>query len=1584
MQNNFENELRGLEEDAIAAQQQIGKYFKRYGESGHQDASKHQLIFASRIINSIAKCELKYPKIYCEIITETFGDNLKPECSDKYWSAYVNNLRYFHYHLVTKKHFEYSSKIYYHICDLPSIKLQTEDVCFAFVSMYCNQMFLQNVHLQNKCKPDLKELNHIVENLQVLFEQMLDKNKEVNLQYKDVLHKCLQSIFPSSGFTKMQKLFSYVSTEKVVRMFAALFKLSTQQRMPQPTREEIHQKAHFIIETLNNFIVFDIVDNFQIQLCVQLLKYAHQDSHLKLEKAVAEIFGQLYEYLKIICSQKPIVGFESSITEACEGFKSLFELYSKSSMNHLWFKDLLVFLSTIHTQMQNTTVFACFWKQMTHIASYQSLLMLLLETMKLAPCIVSETKLNTIRCCSSFRKHIILTFANAALSTFVLYCQNVKNEPKEGIINVDEMQEQDNALQDTYTEMLQKPLLLIVSHAFKIIDKMECIDSGSQDIAFLLTRFKQASVSACSARQARTCIKLCELYMKINNKYPETEWPLLLRRVYKAAVQCFSKDPQQIREMQLCYIASLLHLNTEIDFTQIRGQISLYYSDAFKEEQLQRIEMEPPLVPPPHENCLLHCLMRSTNPLRPHLKPCRKKLLHWLEVQHAVKYYKSNVNLMQSLILSSQSYYDFVITTRATKLSTAQVPKFLSIHKYLRTKSSSSRLDQLTYGHTCTKLLQEYHNQRSQTTPLETKDLAENQLEQLLLNKEMEKMTICNELQYIKLAYDGYVAFQEFYDKFDIEQIPSDEAIIDWEAIIDDLTTLAQYLQFGNYMEYASTVWLLHYRISQLLLNSCSALTSLTFFCEFSMFYEKVESADDLQLEKEIQLHLPHITTALEQLASLQRRKQNAVLLAALQIAYYYANNGKYSYAQMLLQFVAEKHDELGERHGCYDIVMATLDVIRYRLLWKHYQLAEEKPKKAADLMLNQCLMDEMERTLDRLRDFSFGSGDALAYNMLITNLAQDMAECSANRMYENFLNSLFVVACRCAIQYGFALRMAQIMCSWMWINLQMEYVDQAQAKLKIIEYIMGIKSLKEVVGSSVKPLTEEKCSMTDAPENYGDLLSSLNHHNDIEAARRLAQVQLSPIKTGKLYLRPDSQKTDLKSYFKFKIDTKTLPQNELMEWTYFAIGCLNARLYFLVEDYVQLEPFYEKGREWLEMRQNSFNKNFFKNIQLLAMQHYVNYLRANKQHDKALQCLEEGLGVCKTTKWNIDAAYRVNFKQQLKAVYQESGNKPPSAEMAKERCKWKFNVSPEEAIRNSSKKLKRVLMEPNHQIVAMASNKKPISTVIKITSSAAAPGTVSARKPKTQANSGSSSSSSPESKLKAKAKPKFNICEDDAIEIIDSDEDDIKNDKKEHKEPRRLEVESKATKIKDTYTPKVTKTYSRKLPTSTVKVSKSRTIVTSKDKLIVDLLDSPTSLATSIPTPKIEVPIANTCSSSTSTSSSMENLQTKENQPHNDVDLITKLENLDLGDKAAKPKRGRPRIRKSPVSKKTNPIIILEDSPSLKPVTKPIVTTSTATRTRSRSRTRTNNILDSAIKSVAKEAISASRTTRRRRGDVI
>lgn len=102
MDKNFESELNGSSGEAISAKQQIAKYFKCYGDSGHQDAKKHQLVFASKILRSISKCENKHLDVYCNIITEVFADQLCPEACAKYWTLYVNCMRVFHYLLVYK------------------------------------------------------------------------------------------------------------------------------------------------------------------------------------------------------------------------------------------------------------------------------------------------------------------------------------------------------------------------------------------------------------------------------------------------------------------------------------------------------------------------------------------------------------------------------------------------------------------------------------------------------------------------------------------------------------------------------------------------------------------------------------------------------------------------------------------------------------------------------------------------------------------------------------------------------------------------------------------------------------------------------------------------------------------------------------------------------------------------------------------------------------------------------------------------------------------------------------------------------------------------------------------------------------------------------------------------------------------------------------------------------------------------------------------------------------------------------------------------------------------------------------------
>lgn len=102
MDKDFEQELKGSTNEATTAKQQIAKYFKRYGDSGHQDAKKHQMIFASKIMCVITRCENKHMDIYSDIITEIFANQLSPEISTKYWTLYVNCIRYFHYMLVER------------------------------------------------------------------------------------------------------------------------------------------------------------------------------------------------------------------------------------------------------------------------------------------------------------------------------------------------------------------------------------------------------------------------------------------------------------------------------------------------------------------------------------------------------------------------------------------------------------------------------------------------------------------------------------------------------------------------------------------------------------------------------------------------------------------------------------------------------------------------------------------------------------------------------------------------------------------------------------------------------------------------------------------------------------------------------------------------------------------------------------------------------------------------------------------------------------------------------------------------------------------------------------------------------------------------------------------------------------------------------------------------------------------------------------------------------------------------------------------------------------------------------------------
>lgn len=65
----------------------------------------------------------------------------------------------------------------------------------------------------------------------------------------------------------------------------------------------------------------------------------------------------------------------------------------------------------------------------------------------------------------------------------------------------------------------------------------------------------------------------------------------------------------------------------------------------------------------------------------------------------------------------------------------------------------------------------------------------------------------------------------------------------------------------------------------------------------------------------------------------------------------------------------------------------------------------------------------------------------------------------------------------------------------------------------------MGLKSLKELTDKKSKAISHIQSS-TLLTNNCGELLTASQHNPGVEAIRRLAQVQLSPIKTVRIFLK--------------------------------------------------------------------------------------------------------------------------------------------------------------------------------------------------------------------------------------------------------------------------------------------------------------------------------------------------------------------------------------------------------------------------------------------------------------------------------
>ncbi|XP_039956355.1 protein three rows [Bactrocera tryoni] len=1244
MSTEYEAAFGGTREMAVNAMQRVQQQLQTLKENGNKDSNRREMQLALSVLRAIctiaAKTEGKHYDVYCDTLVHVVGKHIQPSMSAKYWTMYLEHVRYLHHLVADKKNFTEAKRI----CDLVAnytSYLQSEGDYKVILGMYLQHLLCQHNHVRVNAPLAQEYIADIIEALKELFKRMLQCNKSENFTYPELIADFIQYLVPK----RVSTVFNYLATlpANKTQMYDAFFTLLKEIRTTQPSKEELQAHCQRHLETLTVFFQLDVPDRLQQQLALRHLRACREMSVFATDKSSNYVFSLLYYLVKLVYGLPNPGEFKDIYKDLSQKLTSFFERYGEMLMQERWFTDVPVIIAVLltHVQQHPTTPFSFFWQHMTSIECYISHYELILGCIRLAPRI-AETKLLKFDCCTSARKHTIISFVISSLAAFSSYALAVDDPSAES--------------EDLFIS-LRTQLLTLMRHGVSVLDSLACITPDSTELKLLYTCVVQLTLDMRTPAQKRLCITLAEFLLRIRHKFSIKDWTLLLRRLYKMTLE--SNETSLTLDLHVAHIASMLQESIWPDVTTLRTRIGHFHTASSHVTPGQ---------------CILQIAMESHNPFKVFLDTPQKHLLHWLETQQFLKYHKSCVQLQMTLMRCSPSMYGEVLVARgAGPLTTAVATRLQQLCKELEQKidktAGLTRLEQLCWAHINTALLHDALKVRKDSLAVEIK-FQEDNIEDLWQRKELSTLTVTHEVKYVKQAETALEAFREFYEKADAKPILSNEVYIDWESIVEDLTSLALYLQLAGYLDVATEAWILHYRVTNLINDEYNSLRSLAYFCENSEYF--LNSQNSIDLAVEVARKQNFLLNALQQLPTLIKRHQNHVLMCLCQMAHYYARIGHLNYAQVLLQYVHQVHAELPNQQGKYNVVLGTVDIVKFRILWKHLDSVAERRETQ---LSQRCLLREMEDTLERFRGdfFKLSNSELMSYTILLLSLIEQVAECAANRLCDHFVNSYFAGTFKLLLQSGSALRIIQMLAMWAWINLQMEYVQKAQIKVKLIEYILGEKTIEDLRQLSEARAVEKKLAV---PNTYNTLELL---HSGMEPLRKMIPLHASPTKMLKMQLSPSIQRENGLTRFLQIACNDTLQQYEILQWCCFMVGCLNARLYFLVDNHDKLEDFYETSQQWLEThQQNNFLRINFQNIQLLNLQHYVNYLRTHKKYEKALSCLQAGLQRYTSVKGNVDTVYHINFLLQLRATKKEMSMQKESKSQGGLRRALAFNVSPD------------------------------------------------------------------------------------------------------------------------------------------------------------------------------------------------------------------------------------------------------------------------------------------------------------------
>ncbi|XP_017477647.1 PREDICTED: protein three rows [Rhagoletis zephyria] len=1244
MSADYEPAFRGSRETAVSAMHKVQQQLLGLADKGNKDSNRRQMQLALSVLRSICSVATKpggnHYDVYCDTLVNVLAKNIQPSVGAKYWTMYLEHVRYLHHILADKKLFNEAERLCGFVASLPYY-LQSDGDYKVLLGMFLQHLLSQHNHMSVNASQAQEHIVRILDALKELFIRMQNCNKEYNFTYPELISDFVQYLVPK----RVSTVFNYLATlpSSKTQMYDSFFSLLKELHAPQPTKEELQAHCQRHIEALTVFFQLDVSDRLQQQLALRHMRTCRDMSLFANDKSSNYVFSLLYYLVKLVYGLPNPGEFKDVYKDLSGKLTTFFDRYGEMLMQERWFTDVPVVIAVLlsHLQHHPTTPFAFFWQHMNNIECYISHYELILGCLRLAPRI-AETKLLRIDCCTSARKHTIISLVVSGLAAYSSYALAVDDSTTES---------------EKLFISLRTQLLLLIRHGVSVLDSLVCITPESAELKLIFCRFVQLTMDMRTPAQIRLCLTLAEFLLRIRHKFSIKDWTLMLRRLYKMSIK--ANDASLIADLHAAHISSMLQEGAWPDLSLLRTRIGHFHTAS------------------PHitaGQCILQLSLQSHSPFKVFLDSPQKHLLHWLETQQFLKYHKSNEQLQITLMQCSPTQYNEVLVARGVgTLQAAAAARLSQIKSELENKmhktAGLTRLEQLCWAHVNTALLHDSLKLQKESRSVETK-FQEDNLEVLLQRKELATVTVVNEVKLVKQAQTAVKGFEKFYEEADTEPIITNEVYIDWEAIVEDVTNLALYFQLSGYSDLATDAWALHYHITNMIDDTYNSLRSLSYFCEHSQYFITLERGIDLN--EEVGQKQNFLFVAMQQLPTLPKRFQNYVLMSLCQLAHYYASKGHLSYSEILLEWVQKEHGELPNQQGKYNVVLGTVDVVKFRILWKH--LGSSQCQK--DVQLSQrSMLREMEGTLERFRGdfFKLSTSELMSYTLLLLSLIEQVAECAANRLCDHFVNSYFAGTFKLLLQSGSALRIIQMLAMWAWNNLQMEHVKKAQTKVKLIEYILGMKSLEYLRQMSEEAAVEKKLS---APVTYTalELLQS-----GMEPLRKMIPPHCTPNIKVKMELSPSTRgENSLNRFLRIQCND-TLREYEILQWCCFTVGCLNARLYFLADNHDNLQDFYETSQQWLDKhKQNTHLRISFQNIQLLCLQHYVNFLRSHKKYEKALAYLKAALANCTDMKGNVDTVYEIHFLLQLRATKIEMSLKKESINRAGLRRALTFNVSPD------------------------------------------------------------------------------------------------------------------------------------------------------------------------------------------------------------------------------------------------------------------------------------------------------------------